>query len=376
MMLTKEENEMMTRVGPGTPAGDMLRRYWWPIAFTEETVAKGPPRRVRLLGEDLVLFRDGDGQPGLLGLHCSHRGTALEYGRVEDAGIRCSYHGWLYDVRGRCIEQPAEPEDSTFKDRIRHPAYRAQDLGGLVFAYMGPEPAALLPRYDLLVLEDGVRTVGANVDYCNWLQRAENSVDQAHLPVLHASGYPSFAMTRPDIHWQRTWYGVSVTTRFPGIDTEKVSLWLFPSNNRFTGARVYGHPAHHMNFRVPVDDGETITFAVTYYAGGDPKTGQRTGLRTLGMKRGEPGVYTHIDNGWWRVVEEDRMAAEQQGVIADRSAEQLASSDQGVLLLRQMVKESIDNVREGLDPVGVIRDPKRNAIVRFDASMAEIGALA
>ncbi|HZT08381.1 MAG TPA: Rieske 2Fe-2S domain-containing protein [Chloroflexota bacterium] len=374
-MLTKEENELMTRVGPGTPAGDLLRRYWWPVGFTEEIVAEGKPRRVRLLGEDLVLFRDGHGRLGLLGLHCSHRGTALDYGRAESAGIRCSYHGWMYDVSGQCVEQPMEPPDSAFKDRVHHLAYRAQDLGGLIFGYLGPEPAPLLPRYDLLVLEDGFRTVEANVDYCNWLQRAENSVDQSHLPVLHASGYPSFAMKRPDINWERTWYGVRVTTSFPGIDTRKVSLWLFPSNNRFTGARVYGRPAHHMNFRVPIDDGETHTYAVTFYPGGDPKTGQKTGLATKGMKRGQPGAYTPVDNGWWGIVEEDKMAAEQQGTIADRTAERLASSDQGILLLRQMIREGIDNVREGIDPVGVVRDPAQNVIIRFDASMAEIGAL-
>ena len=134
-MLSNEENEMLTRVGPGTPAGEMLRRYWWPVGFSEEVKSKGTPVKVRLLGEDFVLFRDGGGELGLLELHCSHRGTSLEFGRVEDNGIRCCYHGWLYDRRGKCLEQPAEPEDSTFKDRIQHPAYHAREAAGLVFAF-------------------------------------------------------------------------------------------------------------------------------------------------------------------------------------------------------------------------------------------------
>src|SRR5437868_8748106 len=179
-MLSKDENELLTRVGPGTPAGEMLRRYWWPVGFTAQVKTKGNPTRVRLLGEDLVLFRDGSGRLGLLGLHCSHRGTSLEFGRVDDRGIRCCYHGWLYDVRGRCLEQPAESEDSRFKDRVQHPAYQAQEIGGFIFAYIGPDPALLLPNYDLFLREDGEREVGAGRDYCNWLRRVANSVDKKH----------------------------------------------------------------------------------------------------------------------------------------------------------------------------------------------------
>src|SRR5438105_4719675 len=133
IMPTKEENERLTRVGPGTPGGEMLRRYWWPIGFSEEQRVQGVPTRVRLLGEDLVLFRDGQGRLGLLGLHCSHRGTSLEFGRVEAQGIRCCYHGWLYAPEGRCLDQPAEPEDSTYKNQIRHLSYPAQAIGVVIF---------------------------------------------------------------------------------------------------------------------------------------------------------------------------------------------------------------------------------------------------
>lgn len=236
-------------------AGDAGRGHAAPLlvagGFSEEVRASGAPVRVRILGEDLVLFRDGVGRLGLVGLHCSHRGTSLEYGRVEESGIRCAYHGWLYDVRGNCLQQPAEPEESTLKDRIRHPAYRTQELGGFAFAYLGPEPAPLLPRYDLLLREDGTRVIGAKFDHCNWLQGAENAVDQSHLPFLHASVYPTMAMKQPSVEWERTWYGVKATTRIAGIGTPKYSHFLFPSNNRVTTARAGTNPDHNIRWRVP-----------------------------------------------------------------------------------------------------------------------------
>src|ERR671933_1321470 len=145
-MLSKEENERLTRVGPGTPMGELLRRYWWPVGCSDALAAK--PQRVKLLGEELVLYRGADGTPALMELRCAHRGVALDYGRVEGECIRCPYHGWLYDPSGRCVEQPAEPAESTFKDRIRLRGYQAQEYGGLVFGYLGPAPAPLLPKYE------------------------------------------------------------------------------------------------------------------------------------------------------------------------------------------------------------------------------------
>src|SRR5438093_8420009 len=137
-MLTEELNDRLCLTEPGTPVGEFRRRYWHPVGRSRDVSSGGQPRQIKILGEDLVLFRDDTGQPGLLGLHCSHRATSLAYGRVEDGGIRCPFHGWLYSTEGRCLEQPAEPDDSTHKDSIRHPAYPCQELGGLIFAYLGP----------------------------------------------------------------------------------------------------------------------------------------------------------------------------------------------------------------------------------------------
>ena len=132
-MLTQEQNELLCTTGPGTPCGGMFRRYWLPVSLSNWVVPGGQPRQVRVLSEDLVLFRDDKGRPGLLGLNCSHRLTSLAYGRVEDGGIRCPFHGWLYDIEGKCLQQPAEP-DSNSMDKVRHPAYPCQELGGLIFA--------------------------------------------------------------------------------------------------------------------------------------------------------------------------------------------------------------------------------------------------
>ncbi|MGH7810571.1 MAG: Rieske 2Fe-2S domain-containing protein, partial [Candidatus Binatia bacterium] len=143
MSLSVAENELITHVAPGTPGGEMMRRYWHPIGFACE-LKKRPIRR-RLLGEDLVVFRDDHGNLGLLTLHCPHRGTSLEFGHIEDGGLRCCYHGWLFNTEGKILETPGEPADSTFKERVRQKAYQLQELAGILFAYLGPEPAPLLP---------------------------------------------------------------------------------------------------------------------------------------------------------------------------------------------------------------------------------------
>jgi 5,5'-dehydrodivanillate O-demethylase len=177
-MLTQDENELLTRVGPGSPAGQLLRRYWHVVAAASELSDEKPKKRVRVLGEDLVLYRDHKSAYGLVGEHCSHRGASLYYGFVEEDGIRCAYHGWKYDPCGKCIEQPFENPAAGFKDKIQHPAYPVVKLGGLLFAYMGPpEKKPTLPKWDILVRQDGMKKIDVEILRCNWLQAMENSVD-------------------------------------------------------------------------------------------------------------------------------------------------------------------------------------------------------
>src|SRR5713226_7261221 len=189
-MLRAKENEKLCRVGAGTPMGELMRWYWHPIAPVAELL-ENPVKKVRILGEDLVLYRDRSGTLGLIGDKCAHRSVGLVYGIPEAEGLRCPYHGWLYDETGQCTEQPAEPPASNFKDKVRISAYPVQEMGGLIWAYLGPAPVPLLPRYDEFVWDDAVRSIAAAVIPVNWLQVMENSLDATHVEWLHGyyAGY-------------------------------------------------------------------------------------------------------------------------------------------------------------------------------------------
>jgi len=227
-MLSKEQNEKLTCSCPGSPLGDMFRRYWQPVGLSSEVTSGGKPKQVKVMGEDLVLFRDDRGRPGLLGLHCSHRLTSLAYGRVEDGGIRCPFHGWLYDVEGKCLHQPAEPEP--FTDKFRHLAYPCQELGGLIFSYIGPkDKMPLLPRYEVLVREDGTRKADYYLINSNYLQNVEGAVDSVHFSYLHMNNWSKVkhrlaSMPKPQIEFVETDYGIWQKSRLPNISQGSVGL--------------------------------------------------------------------------------------------------------------------------------------------------------
>ena len=182
-MLTAQQNAELTRVGPGTPMGELLRRYWYPVAFTRQ-LDEFPVKRVRLLGEDWAVYRTIGGSYGIVEEHYPHRRASLAYGVAEENGIRCGYHGWLFGLDGACLDQPAEMDKTSFKDRVKANAGMAQELGGMVWVYVGPRPAPLLPRYDVYVM-DGQRDIGHAMLPCNWLQIMENAVDPHHVEWLH-----------------------------------------------------------------------------------------------------------------------------------------------------------------------------------------------
>ncbi len=179
-MLSQEQNERLTRIGPGTPAGNLLRRYWHPIA-TNQQFAENPVKAVRLLGENFTLFRDRQGRLGLVQQRCAHRSVDLKHGIPTEEGLRCPYHGWMYDATGQCLQQPAEDPEHNFAARVKIAAYEAEELGGLIWGYVGPQPAPLLPRWDIFVAENVFRQVGTTVVPCNWLQCQENAVDTVHV---------------------------------------------------------------------------------------------------------------------------------------------------------------------------------------------------
>src|SRR5437870_753037 len=188
-MLNKADNELLTRVGAGTPMGELMRQYWLPVLHSWEIEPDGPPFRVRLLGEDLIAWRDSNDQPALIGEHCPHRGASLFFGRNEECGLRCVYHGWKYDVDGRCVDQPNEPAESNFKNKIRATAYRAVDWGGVIFAYLGPrqDNPPGLPQFEWALVPEAQRhhQYKAVLD-CNWMQALEGDIDTSHLYFLHS----------------------------------------------------------------------------------------------------------------------------------------------------------------------------------------------
>ena len=199
-MLKVTENERLTRVGPGTPMGELMRRYWHPIAAMAE-LDDNPVKPVTLLGESLVLYRDRQGRLGLIGDTCPHRRASMVYGVPEDEGLRCPYHGWLFSETGQCLEMPAEAPDSTFPRRVKMAGYPVQDLCGLIFAYLGPEPVPLLPRWDMFVWDHVLRDIGSTIIPCNWLQIMENSLDPVHVEWLHGrfADYVLERLGRPEL---------------------------------------------------------------------------------------------------------------------------------------------------------------------------------
>ncbi|HEX6775610.1 MAG TPA: Rieske 2Fe-2S domain-containing protein, partial [Methylomirabilota bacterium] len=230
----------LTCVGPGTPCGEYLRRFWQPVAFARDLL--DVPLRIRIMGEDLVVFRDKAGRVGLLQLHCAHRGTSLEYGLISERGIRCCYHGWMYDVDGRILETPGEPASSTLKDRLCQGAYPTHEFGGLVFAYMGPpDLTPAFPRYDTFDLPGyTLMPAGKFALPCNWLQIKDNSMDPVHTSFLHAisSGYQfteAFGALA-ELDWEETPYGMMyiATRRIGELVWVRVADFMAPNVHQFT----------------------------------------------------------------------------------------------------------------------------------------------
>jgi 5,5'-dehydrodivanillate O-demethylase oxygenase subunit len=360
-MLTREENDFLTRVGPGTPAGELLRRYWHPVAIAQELTAERPTRFVRLLGENLVLFRDKLGRVGLIGDRCSHRSASLCYGRVEERGISCAYHGWLFDTEGNILETPPERNEAIINS-VKHLAYPVSKFVGMFWAYLGPRPAPLLPPYDLFTLPTGRRQIVVHpmLD-CNWFQAMENSVDPDHLQILHQefltrADHQPLNTTRGFIDevastdFYTTDYGIMKkrTYKNGGVDEHPL---VFPNILR----QGYG-----MQIRVPMDDTHTLHFQVFYDPSVDeacdPAADPAVEYRAP-YKQPADGLHPFTRYTMDSVLAQDHAMWETQGPIADRTLEHLSFSDRGVALLRKVMKEQIERVQRGEDPMGVYRGP-------------------
>jgi 5,5'-dehydrodivanillate O-demethylase len=367
-MLSKQVNERLTQVSAGTPMGELLRRYWHPVATVPELDAE-PVLAVTILGENLALFRSESGELGLVAQRCPHRGASLAYGIPEEDGLRCPYHGWKFSRGGQCVEQPAEPADSTFKDRIVVPAYPVQEMGGLLWAYLGPEPAPLLPRFDLFVRDDVEREIGITRLPCNWLQIMENSLDPVHLEYLHSvymnyvfkrAGKPEPTVTK---HHERIAfdvfeYGITKRRLWVG-DSEDSDEWLVGHPILFPNILSVGEPRYpQFQIRVPMDD--THTYHVWYRCKSTPD-GSPSGQTSHDISVLD---YAYKEANGRLVVEtvsgQDMMVWVTQGPISDRTTERLGTTDQGIILYRNLLLEQMQKVERGEDPLAVIRDAAKN----------------
>jgi 5,5'-dehydrodivanillate O-demethylase oxygenase subunit len=370
-MLSKEENERLTRVGPGTPGGELLRRYWQPLCAASELSAEKPKRRVKILGEELVVFRDEQGTYGCVAEHCAHRGVSLYYGFVEDCGIRCAYHGWKYATRnGQCLEQPFEPAGSTYKDRVRQRAYPVQKLAGMLFAYMGPEPAPLLPRWDVLVREDGVRKIQIHAPLrCNWLQAQENTADTVHTYYLHGhmlrlQGRNDGAyFYRPIVsyEWGLCEWGVTKTCHYGGEhpEIEIRPPLVFPNILRIPQGR-----DECLHWRVAIDDTTTQIYTMVFTPSPDGRRVEQPEDPPLELVDQYLPDGEHDLTGFYG---QDRMAWETQGAIFDRSEEHLGATDRGIVMFRRLLAEQIAVVEQGGEPMALVRDPAKNEIIAFES---------
>lgn len=347
-----QEDEELIHVGPGTPCGEYLRRFWQPIITSEEL--QDLPRRLRILGEDLVAFRDKSGAVGILELHCPHRGTSLEYGLIAEKGIRCCYHAWCMDVDGKILDTPGEPADSTLKERLYHGGYPVHEYGGLVFAYMGPpdkQPAFLildtfnLPGYQLVA-------VPGYTWPCNWLQVKENSMDPAHLAFLHtlpgSEGFTSDFEELGEWDYMETPAGmVYIDTRRQGdkiwvrvADFIPPNIHQFPPNADPMAKRTAVNRPTATRWAVPLDATHTMQIGFNRAPEGqEPRRSAgfgQDGNRPYEARQHVPGDYD--------------AQVSIHGGIARHGLEHLASTDRGITMLRNMLRQGIRAVCNGADP--------------------------
>lgn len=399
-MLKAEQNRTLTQVSRGTPMGDLLRHYWQPVLLASELPTPDcAPLRVRLLGEDLVAIRDTEGRVGLLGAHCPHRGAPLFFGRNEECGLRCVYHGWKFDVTGQCVDMPNEPPRSNFAERIRQLAYPCTEAGGVIWAYLGPlEPPPPLPGFEWMAVPDDQRMSSKRMQYSNWVQALEGEIDQSHVSFAHRRLGASTTKSSAGRDKQRVDRIRTLDTHpvFAALDTDygviigagrraeadehywRVTQFLLPFWS-MTGP--YGpDPTRHTRAWVPMDDENTMMLSVTYHplrslseqeldkarSGGGagyvgdanflPPTSEPGGAWRpkasmandyfLDRERQKTELFTGIPEFW----AQDAALQEGMGPVFDRSVEHLGTSDLGVIRARRRLLE----VAEALEKDGEV----------------------
>ncbi len=376
-MITPAMNERLTQVGPGTPCGELMRRYWIPIAPFAQLL-ENPVRKVRILGEDLVLYRDRSEGLGLIGDRCLHRRVDLQYGIPDTNGLRCPYHGWLFGATGKCIERPLEAHpEREIAQQLK--GYPVQELGGMVFAYMGPLPAPALPRWDLYVQPNAIRQIAVNVLDCNWLQCQENTGDPLHSVWAHGRLF-EYILEREnqleraqseshtihsrlkmgvgikEVYAERTIYGMRkgvVYSKELGAEEDRVSehsTVIFPF---YTQTGKAGAPRSEYQIRVPIDDTHTLHICYQAYAG---PPGVDVPHQEVVPWYEPPTVDEHGRPILDYVLAQDAIVWTAQGEIVDRSLEVLGRTDIPINLLRKQLEEQITIVEDGGTPMNVFAE--------------------
>ena len=371
-MESLEQNKLLTEVGKGKPMGELMRRYWQPIGAAIEMENKWT-QRIRLLGEDLVLFKDRQGRLGLIAEQCPHRRASFAHGIPTENGIRCPYHGWEYNAQGKCINQPNELDKCAFRDKVSTDAYPVEEQGGMLFAYMGPQPQPLLPRWDGFVAKGTIRIMGSVILPINWLQIMENSLDPVHTEWLHGHHY-EFLKEQEGVK-------VAISTRHLKIDFKEFEYGmtkhrLLEGHSEDGDDWKIGHPIvfpnmlavgngdeksryYSFQMRVPVDD--THTLHLWYNAYVPP---QNVDVPQHLLDKVHTYKVPYLDEQGEYIVDnvdgQDMMAWISQGAIADRSLENLGSTDKGVVMYRRLLKREMQKVAAGIDPMGIVRDSARN----------------
>ena len=393
-MISREENQLLTQTGPGTPCGELMRRYWQPVALSEELKADGAPLGVTLMNEDLVIFRDDRGRVGVLDGHCCHRGADLSYGRLEDGGIRCIYHGFLFDVNGKILEQPGEPNGGEHRDTFCQPSFPCREVGGVIFAYIGPGEPPLLPDYEFLRVPEDQRFVSKIYHACNYLQSNEGNIDPVHLSFLHrnlaltdtdkkrrVSGSESSpnslfgADLAPKIEIELTDFGVRIFT-IRDIGDEKVyfrtSNFVMPNFSTFPGQTAA--EGYSVNWHVPIDDNSHWKFVIVFSR--EKPLDRQIMLRgrdelapDYHMVRSKANRYLQDRESMkdksfsgigYNFQAQDACVIESAGAVQDRTKEHLVTSDKAIVAARKLLLRGMQDVKDGRDPMHVVRDNASN----------------
>jgi phthalate 4,5-dioxygenase len=404
-MLSREDNELLTRTGAGTPMGDLLRRYWMPVVLSSEIPSGGRVKRVQLLTERMIVYRTPSGRPGLVAEFCPHRSASLYFGRVEADGMRCVYHGWKFGLDGQCLDMPSEPRESNFAGKVCTPAYPCLDAGGVIWAYMGPGVAPALPELEWTLLPEGHVFVSKRVQDCNWFQAMEGGIDSSHIGFLHAPLDPNDRAMAEELDKASFGVGLAVLSgdrapRFDARDTDygvligarrtqadgrwlwRVTQFLLPFHT-MPPADI-GEKIVQSHIWVPMDDTHVVNWMVTWHTE-RPLTREEIAFHQSGRGAhvcdyapatsepyGDVRTAANRDNDYFMDWDahrtrmfcgipgfgvQDQAIQESQGPIVDRGHERLGTSDTAIIQVRKRLMSAARALRErGTPPPGL--EPK------------------